>query len=55
MRPHPNDFDGTLILENLVYEAMLYIYPPRIRTVQITNQLLERRWALKRINLQYLE
>ena len=55
MRPHPNDFDGALVLENLVNETVLYVYPPRIRTVQITDQLLERRRVLKRISFQYLE
>jgi hypothetical protein len=55
MRPHPNDFDGASILENLVNETVLYVYPPRIRTVQITDQLLERRRGMKRISFQYLE
>ena len=55
MRPHPNDFDGALILENLINETVLYVYPPRIRTVQITDQLLEQWRVLKRINFQYFE
>jgi len=55
MRPHPDDFHGALIFENLVNETVLYVYPARIRTVQITYQLLERRWVLKRIGSQYLE
>jgi len=55
VRPHPDDFDGTLILENLVNETVLYVNSPRIRAVQITDQFLERRRVLKRIGSQYLE
>jgi len=55
MRPHPYDFNGALILEHFINETMQNVYSPGKRTVQVTYQFLERRWALKRIVFQYLE
>jgi len=55
MGSHPDFFNGPQILENLIYEAMLYVHPPRIGTVQITNQLLEWRRISKGFVLQYLK
>ena len=52
MRPHLDGLDGLLLLENLVDKPMLDIDPSRERTLQITQQLLVARRALKGILLQ---
>jgi len=49
VRPHPHDFDGLDVIQNLVDEAVLDIDPPGTSPRKFPYQLLERRRALVRI------
>ena len=55
MRPHPNDFHNTSIFEDLINEAMLNVDTARIRTGQITNELLISRRTLERVDFKNFE
>lgn len=55
MCPHANDLDDVLLRKNLVHESMLDVYPARIGTGQISDELLVWRRCLKRIDFENLE
>lgn len=48
--PHSDDLDDLVVIHNLVDQAMLYVYAPRICTRQVTYELLKWRrsfvWVL---------
>ena len=52
MRPHAQNANGALLLENLVDKAMLNVDAPRIRTVKIADRLLVKRRILERSHRQ---
>ena len=49
MGPHPNDFDGPDIIQNLIDQAVLDIDPARAGSRQIADQALVWRGTLVRI------
>lgn len=49
VRPHPEDFDDSFLIEDLVDKTVLNADPARIRPGEIANELLEGRWRLPRI------
>ena len=55
MRPHAEDLDDPLLLQDLVDQPVLDIDPSRISTAQIAYQLLKRRRRLQRIFSQQIE
>ena len=55
MRPHSNDFDDSLPRKDLVDESMLNVYPSRVCTSQISDELLIWRGCLERIEFKNFE
>jgi hypothetical protein len=49
MSPEADDLDDAFLLEDLVYETMLDVYPPRIRSRQISHKFVEGRRCLERV------
>ena len=41
VRPHPDDLDDSLLLEDLIDETMLDVDPPRAGSGKVAKQLLE--------------
>ncbi len=52
MRPHPDDFNGALFLEDLINQPMLDADASGIGAAKISNQFLVRRRILKGILLE---
>ena len=52
MRPHPDDFNSALFLEDLINQPMLDTDASGIGAAKISNQFFVRRWILKRILLE---
>lgn len=55
MSPHPEHFDRSLFLENLVNQAMLDVDAPRVGAGKVSYQFLETRWCSERIPAQDLQ
>lgn len=55
MGKHPKDSNRFLLLQYLIYQAMLEVYPPGIRTQQITYKLFKWRRIFKGIIPDYFQ
>ena len=55
MCPHPNDFHNAPFFEDLINQAMMNADATRIRSGQITNELLVSRRSLERIEFKDFE
>ena len=53
--PHPKDFHNVTFFEDLINEAMLNVDAARIRSGQITNELLVSRRSLERVEFKDFE
>jgi hypothetical protein len=49
MRPHPDPLYGSLLFQNLIYEAVLDIDPTGISAGEVSHQFFEGWRGLKRI------
>jgi hypothetical protein len=54
MSPHPNNFDGTGILENLVNKSIVDVDSSRIRVFKVTDELFVGRRVFVGINAKNL-
>ena len=52
MRPHSNNFHGFLCFINRIYQTMLSVNSPGIRTGQIAGEFFVGWWILKRVRFQ---
>ena len=55
MRPHPDDFHDVLAAEELIDEAMVDVDASREGSVEIAEELLERRGRLEGIGAKDVE